>query len=294
MAEGNRETPEEHAELLRFDEDTPRPVPPISRQDGSTLVRLVGLMRRLLAPDGCPWDKEQTLETLRKYVLEEACEVIDAIDSCNREALREELGDLLLQVVFQAELARNEESFGIDDVVASIVDKLVRRHPHVFGQLEARDAAEVLNNWEKLKAQEKGERGILAGVPRSMPALTRAQRIGEKVSRVGFDWEDARGSKGKVAEEIGELERAIEQGNPKAIEEEMGDVLFALVNLSRHLAVDAEGALRRTIDKFSTRFAHVERRVREEHGGWGDAGRDQKQLPLEVLDRYWEEAKRER
>jgi tetrapyrrole methylase family protein/MazG family protein/ATP diphosphatase len=275
-----------------FDERAPRPVVPAPQQDGATLPRLVGLMRRLLAPDGCPWDREQTFETLRKYVLEEACEVIDAIDSGSRKALREELGDLLLQVVFQAELARREGAFAIDDVVAGIVDKLVVRHPHVFGDATARDSNEVLRNWEKLKAREKGERGLLDGVPRSMPALTRAQRIGEKVARVGFDWEDAAGSRAKVTEEVAELDEAIGRGEGAAIEEEMGDVLFALVNLSRHLQVDAEGALRRTIDKFTTRFAHVERRVREEHGGWAAAGGGDERLPLEVLDRYWEEAKR--
>jgi tetrapyrrole methylase family protein/MazG family protein/ATP diphosphatase len=278
--------------LPRFDENAPRPVPPPAQQDGATLARLVGVMRRLLAPDGCPWDREQSFETLRKYVLEEACEVIDAIDSGSRAAIREELGDLLLQVVFQAELARREGSFAIDDVVAGIVDKLVNRHPHVFGDLEAKNADEVLRNWEKLKAQEKGQRGILAGVPRSMPALTRAQRIGEKVSRVGFDWEDAAGSRAKVGEELGELDSALASGDAAGIEEEMGDVLFALVNLSRHVGVDAEGALRRTIDKFTARFAHVEARVREEHGGWGDAGGGERHLPLAVLDRYWEEAKR--
>jgi MazG family protein len=275
-----------------FDEHAPRPVAPAARQDGTTLPRLVGVMRRLLAPGGCPWDREQTFETLRKYVLEEACEVIDAIDSGSRPALREELGDLLLQVVFQAELARREGAFAIDDVVAGIVDKLVVRHPHVFGDATARDSDEVLRNWEKLKAREKGERGLLEGVPRSMPALTRAQRIGEKVARVGFDWEDAAGSRAKVTEEVAELDEAIGRGDGAAIEEEMGDVLFALVNLSRHLQVDAEGALRRTIDKFTTRFAHVERRVREEHGGWAAAGGGDERLPLEVLDRYWEEAKR--
>ncbi|HEY5243618.1 MAG TPA: nucleoside triphosphate pyrophosphohydrolase [Polyangiaceae bacterium] len=279
-------------ELPRFDEDEPRPVPAIALQDGTTLSRLVAVMRRLLAPDGCPWDREQTFETLRKYVLEEACEVIDAIDAGDRKGIREELGDLLLQVVFQAELARREGSFAIDDVVAGIVEKLVHRHPHVFGDLSARDADEVLRNWEKLKAKEKGQRGILGGVPRSMPALTRSQRIGEKVSRVGFDWEDARGSRAKVAEELGELDHAIESGDAGAIEDEMGDVLFALVNLSRHLRVDAEGALRRTIDKFTTRFAHVEKRVREVHGGWGEAGGGEQHLPLAVLDGYWEEAKR--
>jgi tetrapyrrole methylase family protein/MazG family protein/ATP diphosphatase len=279
-------------DLPRFDEDAPRPVPPLPSQDGKTLDRLVGVMRRLLAPDGCPWDREQSYESLRKYVLEEACEVIDAIDNGNRKELKEELGDLLLQVVFQAELARAEGAFAIDDVIAGIVDKLVTRHPHVFGHLDVKTAAEVLKNWEKLKAQEKKGRGILGGVPRSLPALTRSQRIGEKVHRVGFDWPDARGSRAKVSEEIEELDRAIERGDKKAIEEEMGDVLFALVNLSRHLEVDAEGALRKTIDKFTRRFAHVEKRVAEEHGGWGEANGGEEHLPLEVLDRYWEEAKR--
>jgi len=285
--------PVSEAGVRPFREDDPRPIPPLARQDGATLARLVSVMQRLLGAEGCPWDREQSLESLRKYVLEEACEVIDAIDSGSRAALREELGDLLLQVVFQAELARREGSFAIDDVVEGIVDKLVRRHPHVFGNLSAKDADDVLRNWEKLKAQEKGQRGVLGGVPRSMPALTRAQRIGEKVSRVGFDWEDARGSRAKVAEEIAELDRAIDLGEPGSIEDEMGDVLFALVNLSRHLGLDAEGALRRTIDKFTTRFAHVERRVRAEHGGWGEAGGGERHLSLETLDRYWEEAKRD-
>ncbi len=276
--------------LPRFDEDAPRPVPAIDAQDGTTLSRLVGVMRRLLAPGGCPWDREQTFESLRRYVLEEACEVIDAIEGGDRGALREELGDLLLQVVFQAELARAEGSFAIDDVVEGIIHKLVSRHPHVFGDLSAKDADEVLRNWEKLKAKEKQGRGLLAGVPRSLPALERAQRIGEKVARVGFDWEDARGSQAKVHEELGELERAVADGDASAIEEELGDTLFALVNLSRHAGVDAEVALRRTIDKFTRRFAHVEKRVAEEHGGWGDPG--ERHLPLETLDGYWEEAKK--
>ncbi len=272
--------------MKEFDEKEPREIPPLAEQDGTTLRHLVGVMRRLLAPNGCPWDREQTFETLRKYVLEEACEVIDAIDSGDRKALREELGDLLLQVVFQAELARREGAFAIDDVAEGIVAKLVHRHPHVFGDVEVSGANEVLTNWEKLKAKEKGDRSILAGVPRALPALTRAQRIGEKVARVGFDWEDEKGSRAKVHEEFGELEAALERKDADAIEEEMGDCLFALVNLSRHLEVDAEGALRRTIDKFTKRFAHVEARVKENHGGW------QGKLPLEELDRYWEEAKK--
>ncbi len=277
--------------LPHFDDKAPRPVPPTSQQDGATLSRLVGVMRRLLAPDGCPWDREQTLASLRKYVLEEASEVIDAIDGGSRDALREELGDLLLQIVFQAEITRREGAFAIDDVIEGIVNKLVTRHPHVFGDVEASDAREVLSNWEKQKAKEKQGRGLLAGVPRSMPALVRSQRIGEKVSRVGFDWEDKDGSRAKVTEELAELDAAVASGETDAIEDELGDVLFALVNYSRHLEIDAEAALRRTIDKFTNRFSHVERRVAEVHGGWGDPG-SRETLPLAVLDEYWEEAKK--
>lgn len=271
-------------------------VPPLAEQSGQTFPRLVELMQRLLAPDGCPWDRKQTLPTLRKYVLEEACEVIDAIDSGDRKELRAELGDLLLQIVFQAELARKEEAFGPDDVVAGICDKLVRRHPHVFGDVNVDDADEVLRNWEAIKLQEragteKANESMLSGVPRSLPALVRAQRIGEKVSRVGFDWPNVSGSRAKVTEELGELDEAIAKGDANAIEAEFGDVVFALVNLARHVHLDAESALRRTIDKFSTRFAHVETRVREEHGGFPDTSKGLAPLSLEVLDGYWEQAK---
>ena len=277
----------------------PRPfdpvaAPPLADQQGRTFPRLVELMQRLLAPDGCPWDREQTLSSLRRYVLEEACEVVDAIDDGDRGELRAELGDLLLQVVFQAELARAEGAFGPDDVVAAICDKLVRRHPHVFGDERADTPAEVLQNWERIKVAErrdKPDRGVLSGVARSLPALTRAQRVGEKVARVGFDWPDARGSRGKVGEELGELDAAIASGDKDRVEAELGDVLFALVNLARHVDVDAEGALRRTIDKFTRRFDHVEARVRETHGGWPTSKADDR-LTLEELDGYWDEAKR--
>jgi MazG family protein len=280
----------------------PRPfepvaAPPLPQQDGSTFPRLVELMQRLLAEDGCPWDREQSFATLRRYVLEEACEVIDAIDGGDRDELCAELGDLLLQVVFQAELGRAEGSFGPDSVVAAICDKLVRRHPHVFADATVEGSADVLRNWERIKAAEragqkkKAQGGVLGGVPRSLPALTRAQRVGEKVARVGFDWPDARGSRSKVGEELGELDEAIAAADKDRIEAELGDVLFALVNLARHVDVDAEGALRRTIDKFSGRFDHVEARVHETHGGWPTSTTDDK-LTLEELDGYWDEAKR--
>ncbi len=267
---------------------------PLPEQDGRTFPRLVELMQRLLAEDGCPWDREQTFESLRRYVLEEACEVIDAIDRGDREEHKNELGDLLLQVVFQAELGRKLGAFGPDDVVRSICDKLVRRHPHVFEDVTVSGTSEVLSNWERIKANERGDKGpkgVLDGVPRSMPALMRAQRVGEKVARVGFDWPDARGSRDKVTEELSELDRAIASGDKQAMAAELGDAIFALVNLARHLDLDAEGALKGTTDKFTARFGHVEARVREVHGGWPALDADAR-LTLTELDGYWDEAKR--
>ncbi len=269
-----------------FDPVEPLPLP---QQDGRSFVRLVELMQRLLAEDGCPWDREQDFASLRRYVLEEACEVIDAIDGGDRDELREELGDLALQVIFQAELARREGSFGPDDVVAGICDKLVRRHPHVFADVSVADADEVLRNWERIKAAERKEKGLLDGVPRSLPSLVRAQRTGEKVARVGFDWPDVRGSRAKVTEELAELDRAIASGDQAAIASELGDALFALVNLARHVRVDAEAALRETTTKFAARFAHVEARVKARHGGWPAPGAPA--LDLAELDTYWDEAK---
>jgi MazG family protein len=268
----------------------PVQVPPVSEQKGAVFVRLVEIMGRLLDPDGCPWDREQSPDTLKRYVQEEACEVIDAIDAGDPAMLCEELGDLLLQVVFLAEIKRREGVFGHDDVVRGIVEKLVRRHPHVFGEVEVSGSGEVLRNWERIKAGEKKGRGLLDSVPRSLPGLARAQRIGEKVERVGFDWPDAAGSRAKVAEEIAELDQAMTGSDARRVTEEFGDVLFALVNLARHAGVDAEAALKQTTDKFEKRFAHVEGRVNERHGGWPASG--SAKLPLDELDSYWDEAKR--
>lgn len=274
------------------------PIPdalPLAEQRGQTFPLLVQIMQRLLAPDGCPWDREQDMPSLRKYVLEEACEVIDAIDSGDRAHLCEELGDLALQVAFLSELGRAEGSFGPDDVVRAIVEKLVRRHPHVFADAAVAGSEEVLENWERIKAQEKRDRGVLDGVARSLPALYRAQRMSDKASRVGFDWPDGRGSREKVSEELQELDQAVAGGDKARVEAELGDLLFALVNLARHFGVDAEGALRGACDRFSGRFAHVERRVREEHGGWprSEQGSPTSGIPLATLDGYWDEAKRE-
>jgi tetrapyrrole methylase family protein/MazG family protein/ATP diphosphatase len=251
-------------------------------------------MQRLLAEGGCPWDREQDMKSLRRYVLEEACEVIDAIDEGDPVHIQEELGDLALQVVFLGELGRAEGSFGPDDVVRGIIRKLVRRHPHVFGEAQVSGSAEVLQNWEAIKAEEHEDRGVLDGVPHSLPALYRAQRMSEKVSRVGFDWPDGRGSRDKVSEELAELDEAIAGGNPERVEAELGDLLFSLVNLARHHGVDAELALRKTADRFSRRFSHVEQRVKEKHGGWprNAEGKPTAGLSLAVLDSYWDEAKR--
>jgi len=265
----------------------------LAQQRGQSFVRLVELMQRLLAEDGCPWDREQTFQSLRKYVLEEACEVMDAIDGGDLDELRGELGDLLFQVVFQAEIGRAKQAFGPDDIIKGICDKLVRRHPHVFAEAQSGTSEQVLQSWEQIKAEERaarGDDGLLSGVPRSLPALARAQKISAKVARVGFDWPNVRGSREKVDEELAELDAALSEGRGDPIEEELGDALFALVNLARHVGVDAERALGRTSDKFVRRFEHVERRVVERHGGW-PGGPGSAKLPLEELDAYWDEAK---
>lgn len=273
--------------------DIPAPLP-LEEQSGQTYPSLVRLMQRLLAEDGCPWDREQDFASLRQYVLEEACEVIDAIDDGDRELLAEELGDLTLQVVFLSELARHERAFGPDDVFRGLVEKLVRRHPHVFGDQHAKDSREVLQSWEAIKLEEKASRPLLAGVPRSLPALQRAQKVSAKVSRVGFDWPSPLGSRAKVDEELRELDEVIATGDRGRIEAELGDVFFALVNLARHAGVDAEAALRGTTERFTRRFSVVERRVVQEHGGWpkGTKGQSKEPIPLSELDGYWEEAKR--
>jgi MazG family protein len=261
-------------------------MPPMQlpEQNGQSLPRLVEIMQRLLAPNGCPWDREQTLDTLRPYVVEEAHEVVDAIDRGSPSELREELGDLLLQIVFQSELARAKGWFGPDDVVDAICEKLVRRHPHVFGDAIVKDSTEVLANWEVIKAEEKKGRGVLEGVPKALPALLRALRVGEKAARVGFDWPDRAGARAKVNEELSELDEALAQGDRDGAERELGDVLFALVSLARKSDIDPEAALRGTLDRFGQRVRAVETEV---------AGRGQQlsQVSPDQLDLLWEAAK---
>ena len=258
------------------------------KQTGAEVSKLCGLMQRLLAPDGCPWDREQTLETLVPYLVEETYEVVDALAEGNADDHREELGDLLLQIVFQSELRFAEGKFGIDDVARGIVAKLVRRHPHVFGDIVAKDAEAVLSNWAKLKAAEKAEKGkhgALHGIPRSAPALLRATRAGEKAGAVGFDWPDADGPRAKIDEELRELDAARAHGDREEMQRELGDVLFAVTNLARKLGLDAEQALRDATDRFGRRFRHVEETL-------AAGGRAVADASPEEQDRLWEAAKR--
>jgi tetrapyrrole methylase family protein / MazG family protein len=250
-----------------------------------TFDDLVRLMTRLRGPDGCPWDRKQTLPDLKAYVIEESYEVVDAIDG-DRAALAEELGDLLLQAVFIAEMTREEGSFDIYDSITAIHDKLVRRHPHVFGDVVANDADQVLVNWEKLKQDERKaeNKSVLSGVPQAMPALLKASRLTEKAARVGFDWRRTEDVFDKIDEEVAELREAVAEGDTEHVHEEIGDLLFTIANIARKVNVNPEEALQSTNRKFMRRFESMESRVRE---------RDQNldQLELEEMDRLWDEAK---
>ncbi|MBI2881087.1 MAG: nucleoside triphosphate pyrophosphohydrolase [Candidatus Tectomicrobia bacterium] len=253
---------------------------------------LVRIMARIRGEGGCPWDREQTHASLKPYLIEETHEVIEAIDRGSFERLREELGDLLLQVVFHAEIAEEEGRFTIWDVIGWIHEKLVRRHPHVFGDVEADTPEKVLRNWEAIKLEEKSrENGegapppsVLDGVPASLPALLKAQRVQTKAGRVGFDWKRPEGALEKVREEISEVEKALRAGDRDALARELGDLLFSVVNVSRHLKIDAEGALQGSVARFMRRFRRIEASLAKR-------GLTPDQVDLATLDALWEEAK---
>jgi MazG family protein len=250
--------------------------------------RLLGIMDKLRDPGGCPWDREQTLRTLTPYLLEEAHEVIEAIETGDVAHHREELGDLLFQVVFQARIAREEGKFDFADVCDSISDKLTRRHPHVFGDVSVSGSTEVVKNWERIKAEERKEKGqersAIGGVPVGLPALVRAERLTEKASAVGFDWPDAKGVVAKIKEELDELLHAMEHQDRGQVESELGDLLFATANLGRFLKVHPEEALRGTLRRFESRFHHIEARLR-------DRGSSPRESTLAEMDALWQEAK---
>ncbi len=271
------------------------------RRAGPAFEALVALQARLRAPGGCPWDREQTHDSLRTYLVEETYEVLDALDSGDAAKFAGELGDLLLQVVFHAELAAEAGHFGIADVVEHVHNKMVRRHPHVFGSDKAKTSAQVLKSWEQLKAAERhaekragaghkgrtadtGEASVLDGVPRTLPALPEAHQLTRRAANVGFDWRDVEGLFDKLKEETGELREALREEDRARREEEIGDLLFVLVNLARFLGLDAEIALKGANRKFSSRFRDMERMARQR-------GQTLAKLSAEDLDGLWGEAK---
>lgn len=275
------------------------PSPP-AKQAGLWFERLVKLQARLRAPNGCPWDVEQTHLTLRTYLIEEAYEVLEALESGDDAKFAEELGDLLLQVVFHAQIATEEKRFTAADVVREIHEKMVRRHPHVFGEHRAKNAKEVLKNWEQIKSEERraknAEQGsaaadqageaasLLDGIPHTLPAVMQGFQLTRRASRIGFDWENVDGVIEKLHEELRELRSAQTAEAAKQIEDEIGDVLFAAVNLARFLKVDPEIALKRTNAKFTSRFREMERLAR-------DSGRKLADVPREEMESLWDQAK---
>ena len=255
--------------------------------DSQRFQQLVDVMHRLRKE--CPWDREQTARSIMPYLIEETYEVLDALEQGNPAALLDELGDLLLQVLFHSEIASESGDFDVYDVIDGIREKMIRRHPHVFAGATAADAESVLENWTRIKQEERRAAGestsLLAGVPRALPALVRAQRLGDKASRVGFDWSAAREVLAKVREEIDELAAALEEGDPAAIDHEVGDCLFALTSLARKARVDAELALQRSLERFRKRFLHIENTLES-------SGRDIHRTPIDELEALWNEAKK--
>lgn len=259
--------------------------------ESTGIQRLLDIMARLRDPDGgCPWDREQDFASIAPYTIEEAYEVAEAIARQDEEELRDELGDLLFQVVFHARMAEERGWFGFDDVVEAICDKMIRRHPHVFADAEVADAREQTETWEAMKAHERARKqqdsSVLAGVSLALPGLTRARKLQARAARIGFDWPEQSGVLAKVHEELREVEQALESGTTEAIEEELGDLLFAVVNLARHREVDPEASVRAANSKFMRRFQRMEQWAQE-------SGNDLSGLDLEAMDVLWEKAKQE-
>ena len=268
-----------------------QPLEPEFDEIAQAVGRLARLMHTLRSPGGCPWDQEQTLESLRPYLLEETYEVLHALEHGSTDEHKEELGDLLLQVIFQSEIRRESQQFTLGDVADTIYAKLVRRHPHVFGDKAAGNSKEAYGSWEKIKAAERAsqgdaQKGTLDGVPDALPALLRAYRIGEKASSVGFDWSSEAGALTKLREELGELKDVLDETtpDPTRLEEEFGDLLFAAVTVARHLKLDPEAALRKATFKFQTRFQYLEQALRDNKKQVGD-------VDLDTLEALWNEAK---
>jgi tetrapyrrole methylase family protein/MazG family protein len=245
---------------------------------------LVAIMARLRGDRGCPWDRIQTTDSLKPFLIEETYEVLQALESGDATGVREELGDLLFHIVFMARLWEEMGVFDIYDVIKEVAGKMVRRHPHVFESVDVGDAKEVEANWSRLKAEEKPERSVMDGIPRALPALMRAYRLTQRASKVGFDWDSERQVWEKVEEELGELRQAVERQEPDTTRDELGDVLLTFVNLARFLDVEPEEALRGATDRFVRRFKYMEQRLEQE-------GRRPEDAPLAEMDALWEQGK---
>ncbi len=250
--------------------------------------RLVEIMDRLRSEEGCPWDREQTRESLKPFLIEEAYELLEALEENAPEKIKEELGDLLFQIIFHARIAKEKGEFDIRDVLEHITEKMLSRHPHVFADDRVTSSEEVIDRWEEHKKREgKLKESVLEGIPRCLPALLRAQRIQERASRVGFDWERAEDVYDKLQEELTELKKAIESADQQEIENEIGDLLFSIVNISRFLGINPEDALRKSTDRFMNRFRYIEQNAKKR-------GKRLSDLSLREMDELWEEAKRTR
>jgi tetrapyrrole methylase family protein/MazG family protein len=248
---------------------------------------LVALMAKLRSPEGCPWDRKQTPESLKPFLIEECYEVIDALDEGSPDKVREELGDLLFQIIFHARIAEEQGQFTIRDVIASNIEKMIRRHPHVYGDARLNTDREVLANWEEIKKKEKGyedRKSILEGVPKHLPSLLRAHSLQERAARVGFDWSRIDEALPKLDEEMAEFKESLGRKDAEGIEEELGDIFFMLVNISRFLGVNPEDALRKTISKFIQRFRYI-----EEHAA--DADRSLNDMSLDEMEKLWQKSK---
>lgn len=247
------------------------------------LEKLIEIMEKLRAK--CPWDREQTRESIKPFLIEETYEVIEAIDEGDPQKIKEELGDLLFQIIFQCQIAKERGEFTIDDVMEQIANKMVSRHPHVFGNAEYKTAEEVLEQWEERKKKEGKQReSILEGIPRALPALIKAQRVQSRAAKVGFDWKDINDVLEKLNEELREFREALDKKSQEDIEDELGDIFFSLVNISRFVGVNPEDALRKTISKFISRFRYIEIKAKE-------MGKNLSEMTLEEMDKLWEEAK---
>ncbi|KMQ50154.1 Nucleoside triphosphate pyrophosphohydrolase MazG [Chitinispirillum alkaliphilum] len=251
------------------------------------LERLIEIVARLRAPGGCPWDREQTHSSVLSCLLEEAYEFFEAVEENDTEKMKEELGDLLLQVVLHAQMASEENRFDIEDIAREISDKLIRRHPHVFGDVKVCGSEEVIRNWENIKQGEKGKehrKYMVDDIPHALPALFRAEKMQKRVSKVGFDWDEMEPVLDKVEEEFAEFREAVLSGDQRHAAEELGDIMFALVNVARHQKISAEDALRNTTYKFARRFRYIEDKFREKK-------QDLQNATLQELESYWEESK---